>query len=655
MNRRFTCLLAAGLLHLTAPAGTSAETLEVMLQGDSAAELRALVQAEGGELTHYLPIINAVGAELTRDQLTKALASGKVDRHIDDLALKDQPDEDISEEPTCKVAGAVEISRKADGFNWPLFNKSDDPAYLFELDIKWPAALGKLRSITLGEQAVPVAQWQGQEAQAAVIKLEKEQAPALSGRELLTVRFEHSVPAGAPLQSEYSVRAAFGDDCETKLIPGYPENSTDFYYSTVTGADVFHRQGVTGTGITVAMLDSGLWDHPALTLNTSSENRVLARYDAIADSDRNGVFDESGHGTHLTSVMAHSGRTLQGGKPTGSFKGIAPDMNIVAIKAFDVTGQGSMLDIVRGVQWTVDNAERYNIRVLNLSFAARPRWPYYLDPINQAVMRAWKAGITVIAAAGNEGPEPMTVGSPGNLPYIITVGAITDSWTIDTKADDYIPDFSSRGPTPTAHIKPDLVAPGGHITGVTRPGSSLTLDHPEYLLPGGDFVMTGSSQAAALVSGLAALLLQLDPALSPDDVKCKFLSTAEPAINRDGLLAYSPFAQGHGYVNLGRAITLGEKGCGNEQLNIEHDMAFKDHFEGPATMDAEGNISLPGLADMLSKGETEKGLSENRVWGIKAHVERLPETYRAPQNHPFFWLEMYEHERMKMEKLLKQR
>ena len=152
------------------------------------------------------------------------------------------------------------------------------------------------------------------------------------------------------------------------------------------------------------------------------------------------------------------------GIATGAFKGVAPDVSLVSVKAFDIAGQGDFLDIVRAIQWVVDNRAKYDIRVLNLSFAARPRWHYWLDPINQAVMRAWASGITVIAAAGNEGPEAMTIGSPGNLPFIITVGAVTDSWTPDNKDDDYIPDFSSRGPTPSAHIKPDLVAPGGHIT-----------------------------------------------------------------------------------------------------------------------------------------------------------------------------------------------
>ncbi len=643
-----------GVILLTSlrPMADDEPLLHVMLQGDSADSMRSLAETHGGKLTHYLPIINAVGAELTRAQLDLVLASGDVQRHIDDLALNDQPDGPEEPADACDVAGSVEIVRGNDGFEWYLYNKGDHAAQLTELEISWPEALGAIRSIRLGEKVLPSSAWETQAAQNAHIKFQPESAPGLNNRQALDVRFTSSA-ADTPLQSDYHVVAHFGAECQTKLLPGYPENNTDFYYSTVTGAEQLHIHGVKGGGVTVAVLDSGLWDHPALTLDSTGKNRVLARYDAIGDSEHEGVFDESGHGTHLTSVIAHSEQTFRQGKASGGYKGIAPDSSIVAIKAFNETGQGGLLDIVRGLQWAVDNREKYQIRVLNLSFAARPRWPYYLDPINQAVMRAWAAGITVIAAAGNEGPENMTVGSPGNLPYIITVGAVTDSWTADTREDDYIPDFSSRGPTPAAHIKPDIVAPGGHITGITRPGSSLTRDNPEYALPGGEFVMTGSSQAAAVVSGLVALLLQLEPELSPDDVKCKLLGTAEPAINADGLLAYSPFTQGQGYVNLSRAITLGERGCGNQQLDLSRDMALQEHFEGPAIIDSQGNISLPGLADMLATEATEKGYSEDRVWGVKDHIERLPESYRPPLNHPFPWQEMYELERQKIEELSK--
>ncbi len=249
----------------------------------------------------------------------------------------------------------------------------------------------------------------------------------------------------------------------------------------------------------------------------------------------------------------------------------------------------------------------------------------------------------------------MTIGSPGNLPFIITVGAVTDSWTPADKDDDYIPDFSSRGPTPNAHIKPDIVAPGGHITGLTRPGSSLTLEHPEYLLRTGELVMTGSSQATALVSGIAALLLQLEPDLSPDDIKCKLMTSAEPAINRDGLLAYSPFVQGQGYVSATRAVTLGQRGCGNANLDIQQEMAGIEHSQGPAIVDENGTASLPGLGAILSTEPAANGWSDTRKWGVKAHIERrdspLPASSVPDGTLPSSWMQLYVEEREAIEKL----
>lgn len=191
------------------------------------------------------------------------------------------------------------------------------------------------------------------------------------------------------------------------------------------------------------------------------------------------------------------------------------------------------------------------------------------------------------------------------------------------------------------------------MTGLTRQGSTLTKDYPEYMLSDGQFVMTGSSQASALVSGIAALLLQLEPDLSPDDIKCKLMSSAELAINNDGKLAYSPFEQGSGYVSATRAITLGERGCGNAGLDIQKDMNGTEHFQGPATIDENGNTSLPGLESILATEEAEKGLSDTRKWGVKGHIERsgyIWGTRSAPSDHPMFdWERIYLEEKSRIE------
>jgi serine protease AprX len=655
-------LVAAAAVCGAAPPTTSLPELRIMLQGRSAQDMRNLVTTNGGVVTHDLPIINAVGARISRPGLDKALESPLVQRYLDDLSISAEPDELPEEvENTCDVGGALELEINRTGINWRLYNKSDEIAKLSRLELSWPASLGRLTELRLGQQVFKLPSNPAQQsANEIALDFDRENTPEFKSTATLKARFSaplHITDEAAVLQRDFSLEAHFVGDCSTQLVPGYANNHQNTFYPQVVGASALHEQGITGRGITVAIIDSGLWEHEALVNDTNGDNRLLARYDAITDTLGEVVFDESGHGTHMASVLAMSAPVMHQQSPTRSFKGVAPDVNLVAVKAFNTQGQGDFLDIVRAIQFVVDNRQKYQIKVLNLSFAARPRWQYWLDPINQAVMRAWASGITVVAAAGNEGPEPMTIGSPGNLPYVITVGAVTDSWTPENRSDDYIPDFSSRGPTPGAHIKPDIVAPGGHMTGITRPGSKLTADYPEYFLNTGEFVMTGSSQASALVSGIVALLLELEPELSPDDIKCKLMSSAEPAINSDGLLAYSPFQQGSGYVSATRAITLGQRGCGNPGMNLQKDIDGIEHSLGPAIVDADGSTSLPGLENMLSAEEPEKGPSKSRKWGAKNHIERTGYKWIGEENIagglPFEWEGVYLHEKAIMEGLTK--
>ncbi len=633
------------------------DPLLVLLQGSSSAEIASLVDQVGGTVTHDLHLINAVGANLSRQQLRKVLKSPLIERHIDDLSDTRLPEDHPEEEGSCRVRGHIELEVTSSGIVWPLYNKKSAPAFLESLELEWPLALGAVTSISFGDLVIAPALYRDGASGSLKIDFPPARRPVVVDRADLQVSFQSSPSerTDPPVrQSDFTLKASFSGNCSTELVPGYENNHGDFYYNYVGGVDALHLQGITGKGVTVAVVDSGLWEHEALIKDTEGKSRLIARYDALTDVVDHEVVDESGHGTHMASIIAHSGETTRDGGPTGTYKGVAPDVGLVAVKVLDREGFAHVLEIVRAIQWVVDNREKYNIRVLNLSFAQKPRWPYWEDPVNQAAMRAWAAGIAVVAAAGNDGPDPETIGSPGNLPYLITVGAVTDSWTPDTRDDDYIPDFSSRGPTPSGHIKPDVVALGGHMTGLIHPESAIALEQPEDILRTGEFVSTGSSQASAFVTGILALLIQLEPDLTPDDLKCKLISSAEPAINRNGKLAYSPFQQGYGYVTATRAVTLGQRGCGNTDFDLHAELESAQHFLGPAIVDDDGGPTLPGLQSILSSVPSNKGMSKTRKWGVKDHIERPNSKFSdksSPSTPPIDWMALYLQERDVIENL----
>jgi len=625
--------LIAALLALALPWPAHAdELLLVMLQGSDLAEIRAAVTQAGGTITHDLPIIDAIGARMTRTQLTAATErAGSITRVIDDLAWEPEPEPPAAD--GCALAGAIQLDWDEGDAAWQLFNKGDRPLTVTQLAVAWPASLSSLDSLQAGETALR-AEHNDSGLSARWSDAEGFTIPG-DASVTLYLAFSSAPSVPAAVQSEIELSATVDDECAAKLAPSYAHPDQDSYYPSVSGASLLHANDVTGRGVTVAVLDSGLWEVPdELRLDTSGRERILDRYDAIAGRRVAEAFDESGHGTHITSVLARSAPTTRTGAAQPSYRGIAPDSQIVVVKAFGSDGEAGFLDIVRGVQWVLERREDLAIRVLNLSFSARPRWPYWLDPVNQALMKAWDAGIFVVAAAGNEGPEPMTVGSPGNLPYVMTVGAITDYWTEDNRTDDYIPDFSSRGPTPLGHIKPDLVAPGGHIAGITRPGSTLAEDFPEYFMLSGEFVMTGSSQAASVVSGLAALMLELDPTLGNDELKCLLVTGSEPAIEIDGRLSYSPFVQGSGLVSVSRALTVGESRCEQQDLNLGADLSNEDHFLGPAIFSDDAPPTLPGASELIAEPAAAEGPNPARRWGAAEHLERLT---TPNDNSPIDW------------------
>jgi subtilisin family serine protease len=318
---------------------------------------------------------------------------------------------------------------------------------------------------------------------------------------------------------------------------------------------------------------------------------VAAQYDAIRNVLETSWWsmstDTTGHGTHITGLIASSRKRASDGK----YFGVAPDARIISIKAFDESGSGTYASVIRGIDWAITNRIPYAIRVLNLSLGAPARSRYWDDPLNKAVMRAWQSGIVVVVSAGNSGPLPQTVGVPGNVPYVITVGAMTDSYTLSGR-DDRLASFSSTGPTYEGFVKPDLVAPGGHVWGFMATYMKIAVDHPTFMNNGDFFTMSGTSQAAASVSGIAALVLSQNPGLTPDQVKCRIIASGRPAVKADGTLAYSVLQQGTGLVDAKAAVYGTNNNCANLGLNINADLSGTQHFIGRVTQLADGTFKV---------------------------------------------------------------
>ena len=358
-------------------------------------------------------------------------------------------------------------------------------------------------------------------------------------------------------------------------------SSVVYEHPLIVDAPAVHKVYEPGTGVTVAVIDTGLWWEADTVLAKSPIARIDVTGEDLAD-------DPHGHGTHVASIIA-SDRYAS----NFIFEGIAPRANILAVRAFRADGSGTYLDVIDAIQRVVAVKDDYNVRVMNLSFSASPQSHYWDDPLNQAVMAAWKAGIVVVVSAGNSGPTPMSIGVPGNVPYVITVGAMSDNFSTVDATDDPLTSFSSVGPTYEGFIKPEVVAPGGHIVSSMPFDSYIGTTHPDSMVDSDrHFAMSGTSQAAAIVSGIAALMVSEDSSLSPDDIKCRLMSTARPAVNDDGSLAYSVFQQGAGLVNALDAVQSGATDCANQGLNLSKDLAGRSHYGGPANQDSSGNYYI---------------------------------------------------------------
>ena len=298
-------------------------------------------------------------------------------------------------------------------------------------------------------------------------------------------------------------------------------------------ADVLHAQSIKGDGITVAVVDTGIYPH------TDLQGRIKAFKDFI--NNRVNPYDDNGHGTHCAGDVAGDGNASN-----GQYTGIAPKASLVGVKVLNKMGSGSLSYVMAGIQWCIDNRALYNINVISMSLGSSATVPSEDDPMVKSVEAAWDSGIVVCVAAGNEGPDEKTIASPGISPKVITVGAMDDRNT-QNRVDDQVADFSSRGPTIDGLIKPDILSPGVNIISLRSPNSYLDKLNKANRVASSYFSLSGTSMATPICAGVVALILQKYQELTPDQVKARLMETAD-----DWSLV--PTVQGSGYIQAEKAI-----------------------------------------------------------------------------------------------------
>jgi serine protease AprX len=278
--------------------------------------------------------------------------------------------------------------------------------------------------------------------------------------------------------------------------------------------------GVTGRGIGVAVIDSGISPHKALA------GKIVANVSLLADDPR--VTDGYGHGTHVAGIVAGLPVAAEGATPAFA-GGIAPGANLVNIRVLSSAGLGYTSDVIAGIDWAIAQRAQYNIRIINLSIGHPIVEPAITDPLCQAVARAVGQGIVVAVSAGNEGrsgsgiPALGGIESPGNSPFAVTVGAL-NTWGTVERSDDTVAEYSSRGPARfDLAVKPDIAAPGNRIESLQADGSYLPATYPWVHTTGAGrnsyMRLSGTSMAAPMVSGAIAVLLEGSPALTASQVK----------------------------------------------------------------------------------------------------------------------------------------
>lgn len=325
-----------------------------------------------------------------------------------------------------------------------------------------------------------------------------------------------------------------------------------------------HEKNIFGENIGVAIVDTGICRHPDFV---NGKNRIIAFKDFI--SRRIEPYDDNGHGTHVAGIIGGSGYASD-----GVYVGIAPKCNLIAVKVLNSKGNGNISDVLAGLQWIIDHKEKYNIRIVNISVGTSINDNIDEDSLLvKGVNAVWDSGIVVVVAAGNNGPKPMSISTPGISRKVITVGASDDNISVELSGNKTT-DYSGRGPTQACIKKPDIVAPGSNIVscnvvrdymnsnnnctrnrvGFNLRNNRLFFNPPRTISSQSGnqttnmyTIKSGTSMATPIVSGSVALLISKYPEISNKEIKIRLMNAGID-------LGYPRSKQGWGLLNIPKLL-----------------------------------------------------------------------------------------------------
>ncbi len=480
--------------------------------------------------------------------------------------------------------------RKAHGVSWAIAATAILAPFAASADAASPRT--KMASVIVQETA-----GSGNGPETAVARL--------GGRVGKHIRVINGFTAQVPVRAIPTLRRAKGVkavNVDTKLrratIDGWDNESDSGALNKVVdqvGARAYWSRGITGYGVDVAVIDSGV--NPVMGL--SGANRVIQGPDLSFESQDAATrqVDTFGHGTHMAGIIGGRDPGVSVGSlryrlPNDRFVGVAPGARIVAVKVADRRGAVDTSQIIAAIDWVVQhrNTDGLNIRVLNLSYGTDGTQDYRSDPLTAAVESAWHNGIAVVVSAGNSGYGTKKLNNPAYDPFVIAVGAADTKGTV-SHSDDDVPSWSNAG---DGTRNPDLVAPGKSIVSLRASGSHIDDDSPSGRVGNSRFFRgSGTSQAAAVVSAAAALVVDERPEITPDELKALLMQSAVdvPKANRA--------EQGAGILDL-RAVSIAPTPFGATQTwQRANGLGSLDATRGTHRLVASNGVPLAGEIDIF--------------------------------------------------------